>query len=46
MEVDDNILMIVGGEQEILDQQLKHHPIHLINIIIIFTTDYIKFYII
>ncbi len=45
MEVDDNILLIVGGQQEILDQQLKPHLIHLINIIM-FIINYIKFYII
>ncbi len=32
MEVDDNILLIVGDAQGILDQQLSTHPFHLIDI--------------
>ncbi len=34
MEVDNNILQIVGNRQEILDQQLLPRPIELLNIII------------
>ncbi len=34
MEVDDNIVLIVGDQQGILDQQLRPHIIHLLNIII------------
>ncbi len=34
MEVQDNILLIVGFPQGILLQQLGHHPIRLLNIII------------
>jgi len=34
-EVDDNILQIVGNQQWILDQQLRPHSIHLLNIMII-----------
>jgi hypothetical protein len=29
MEVDDNILRIVGDPRGILEQQLRPHPIHL-----------------
>ncbi len=43
MEVDDNILLIVGGSQEILDQQLRPRPIHLINTIM-FIINYIMLY--
>jgi hypothetical protein len=35
MEVDDNILLIVGDLQGILDQQLMPHPNHFLNIIIL-----------
>jgi hypothetical protein len=35
MEVDDNILPIVGNPQGILDQQLLPHLIHLMGIIMI-----------
>jgi hypothetical protein len=35
MEVDDNILLIVGDPCEILDHTLRPHPIQLLNIIII-----------
>ncbi len=35
MEVDDNICLILGDLQGILDQQLRPRPIHLLNIIII-----------
>ncbi len=35
MEVDDNVPLIVGDPQEILDQQLWPHPIPLLNIILI-----------
>jgi hypothetical protein len=31
---DDNIFLIVGDPQGLLDQQLSPHPIHLLNIII------------
>jgi hypothetical protein len=31
MEVDDNISLIVDDPQGILDQQLRLHPIHLLN---------------
>jgi len=34
MEVDDNISLTVCDAQGILDQQLRPHPIHLLNIII------------
>jgi hypothetical protein len=32
MKDDDNILLIVDDPQEILDQQFRPHPIHLLNI--------------
>jgi hypothetical protein len=32
MEVDDNMSLIVDNPLGILDQQLRHHPIHLLNI--------------
>ena len=35
MEVDDNISPIVVNPHGIFDQQLRSHPIHLLNIIII-----------
>jgi hypothetical protein len=35
MEIDDNILLIAGNPQGILNQQLKPHPIHVLNIIIL-----------
>ncbi len=35
MEVDDNILLIVGNPQGILGQQVRPYPIHLLNDIII-----------
>ncbi len=35
MELDDNILPIVGKAQRILDQQLRTRPIHRLNITII-----------
>jgi hypothetical protein len=41
VEVDDNILQIVGDPQGILDKQLRPHPIHLLNIIIVLNS-YIK----
>ncbi len=28
IDVDDNILLIVGNSQRILEQQLQPHPIH------------------
>ncbi len=34
-KVDDNSVPIVGDPQWILGQQLRHHPIHVLNIIII-----------
>ncbi len=34
MEIDDNILQIVGNLQGILDQQLNPRPMHLLNIFI------------
>jgi hypothetical protein len=36
MEVDGNILLVVGDPQGILDHQLRPHPIHLLNITINF----------
>jgi hypothetical protein len=36
MKIDDNISLTVCDAQGILDQQLRPHPIHLLNIIIIF----------
>jgi hypothetical protein len=33
MEADDYIIWIVGTPQGILDQQLRPHPVHLLNII-------------
>jgi hypothetical protein len=44
-EFDDNILLIVGDPQEILELQLRPHPIHLLNIttnVIIILINYIK----
>jgi hypothetical protein len=35
MEVEDDILLIVGFLQGILLQQLGHHPVRLLNIIMI-----------
>jgi hypothetical protein len=35
MDVDDNFLLIVDDPQEILDQQLRRHPIHLLDIVIV-----------
>ncbi len=35
MEVDDNVLLIVGDAQGILDQQLGPRQVHFFNIIII-----------
>jgi hypothetical protein len=35
MDVGDNISLIVGDPQGILDQQFRPHPIDLLNIIII-----------
>ncbi len=43
MEVDDNISLILGDLQGILDKQLRPHPIHLLNINIILII-YITFY--
>ncbi len=45
MEFDDNILLIVGDPQWILDEQLRPHMIHVLNIIIILL-NYISLYII
>jgi hypothetical protein len=44
MEVDDNVSLIIGDPQGILDQQLWPHPILLLNIIIILinNNDYYK----
>jgi hypothetical protein len=39
VEVDDNTLLIVGNAQWILGCQLEHQPIHLLNIIILLTTN-------
>jgi len=36
MEVDDNILLILGNPRRMLGHQLKPHPIHYLNIVIIF----------
>jgi hypothetical protein len=38
----DNISLIVGCLQRILDQQLRPRPIHLLNTIIIILVNYIK----
>jgi hypothetical protein len=35
VEVDDNILMVLGDTQGILDQMLRPHQINLLNIVII-----------
>jgi hypothetical protein len=35
MEADDNISMIVGGPQGILDEQFRPRIIHLLNIFIV-----------
>ncbi len=35
MDVDNNISLILDDPRGILDEQLLHHPIHLLNIIII-----------
>jgi hypothetical protein len=35
MEADDNILMIIGDPQGILDQQLRLRPINLLIIVIL-----------
>jgi hypothetical protein len=44
IEVVDNILLIVGDPQGILEQHLRHYPIHLLNICIIIILKYfIKF---
>ncbi len=47
IEIDNYISLIVGDPLGILDQQLRPHPIHLLNIIIIFINyfklDIIKF---
>jgi len=42
IEVDDNLLLIVGNPQGILGKQLKPHPIHLLNIVILLIPSYIK----
>ncbi len=44
MEVDDNILLIVGDQQGILYEQLTPRRIHLLNIIIIKINYYIIHY--
>jgi len=44
-EVDDNILLIVDNPQVILDQQLRPHPICLLNNFIVFLVLVIKFHI-
>jgi hypothetical protein len=33
VKVDDNSVMIVGDPQGILEQQLRPHPINLLNVI-------------
>jgi hypothetical protein len=45
MEVDNNILLIVGDQSGILDNLLGLHPIYLLNIIFILV-NYIKLFII
>ncbi len=40
MEVDDNILLIVGKPHGILDQQLTPHATQLLNVIFNFTLFY------
>jgi hypothetical protein len=41
MEVDDNILLIVGDLRGILDQHLRPHPIILLNITILYSLFFI-----
>jgi hypothetical protein len=43
LEVDDNILLIVGDPQGVLDQLLRPRPIQLLNVVIIWII-YIKLY--
>jgi hypothetical protein len=42
LEVDNNISLIVGGSQGILNQQFRPHSIYLLNIITFTLTDTIK----
>jgi hypothetical protein len=44
VEVDDNILPTVGNIKWILYQQLRPHPVQLLNIIIMILINYIKLY--
>jgi hypothetical protein len=44
MELDNNISLIVGYPQGVLGQQLRPHPIHLLNITIIILINYNKSY--
>ncbi len=46
VDVDGNILLIVGDLEGILDQQPRPHPIHLLNIIICVLINHFKLYII
>ncbi len=46
MEVDDNILLNVGDPQGILNWELRHHQIYLLNVMIINLIKYIKLYVI
>ncbi len=42
LEVDESILLIVGDPQQILDQQLRSHPISLLDVITL-SINYIKY---
>jgi hypothetical protein len=46
MEIERNILLTADDPQGILDQQLRPHPIPLLNIVIIRLIKFIKLYII
>jgi hypothetical protein len=39
MDVKNNCALIVGDPQGILNYQLKYHPIHLLNVIIVVIKD-------
>ncbi len=39
MEVDENMSLIFGDPQRVLDQHLRPHPIILLNVIVILFTD-------
>ncbi len=44
MEIDDNIVLIVGNPHGILVKQLMTHPIHLLIIIIIIMIIFVIYY--